>query len=54
MNHASLNTSALFGICMFCGSSIYGLTVTTASTAIPSAAIYFGDLESIWSVFLVV
>ena len=39
MNHSSLNTSALFGICMCCGSSIYGLTVTTDSMAIPRAAI---------------
>ena len=47
MNHVSLNTSALFGICMCCGSTIYGLTVTSASTAIPRPAII--DLESIWS-----
>ena len=39
MNHTSLNTSDLFGIYMCCGSSIYGLTVTTASMAIPMAAI---------------
>ena len=39
MNHASLNTSALFVICMCCGSSIYGLTVTIAITVIPRAAI---------------
>ena len=34
MNHASLNTSALFGICICCGSSIYGLTVTRSSMVI--------------------
>ena len=38
-NHASINTSALFGICMCCSSSIYSLTVTTASMVIPRAAI---------------
>ena len=39
MNHASLNTSALFGICVCCGSSIYGLTLTTYSVEIPRSAI---------------
>ena len=39
MNHDSLNTSALFGICICCGSIIYGLTVTRASMVIPSAEI---------------
>ena len=52
MNHASINTSALFGICMCSGSSIYGLTVTIASMVILQAAI--GDLESIHRVLLVV
>ena len=42
MNHSSLNTSAIFGICMCCGSSIYGLTVTRASMVIPRAAIESG------------
>ena len=37
INHASLNTSALFSICMCCSSSIYDITVTTASTEIPRA-----------------
>ena len=39
MNHASVNTSSLFGICIFCDSSIYGLAVTRASTFIPRADI---------------
>ena len=39
MNHASLNTSALFSICMCCSSSIYDLTVTIGSTVIPMSAI---------------
>ena len=39
MNHASLNNSDLFGICMWCGSSTYGITVTRASVVIPRAAI---------------
>ena len=39
MNHYSLNNSSLFSICLCCGSSIYGLTVTTDSTVIPRAAI---------------
>ena len=34
MNHTSINTSALFVICMCCDPSIYGLTVTRASTVI--------------------
>ena len=68
MNHASLNTSALFGILMCCGSSIYCLTVTRVSTVIPWAEIRLRDwtpvrslrssnfwyLGSIWCVFLVV
>ena len=39
MNHTSINTSALFGICMCCVSIIYSLTVTRASMVIPWAAI---------------
>ena len=39
MNHASVNTSVLLGIWMFCDSSIYGLAVTRASTFIPRADI---------------
>ena len=39
MNHVSLNTSALFGICVCCGSSIYGLDVTRSSMVIPQAEI---------------
>ena len=39
MNHASLNTSAIFDRCMCCGSSIYGINVTRASTGIPRAEI---------------
>ena len=65
MNHSSINTSALFGIHMFFDSSIYGITITRASTVIPRAAIErpcvcslqigdFGYLGSIWCVFLVV
>ena len=50
MYHDSLKTSAFFGICMFCGSIINGLTVITSSTAIPWAAIE----DSIWRVFLLV
>ena len=39
MNHASLNTNAIFGIYRCCGSSIYGLTITRASMMIPWSAI---------------
>ena len=39
MNHDSLNNSALFGVCIFCDSSIYGLTVTRDIIVIPRAAI---------------
>ena len=39
MNHASLNTSAVFGIFMCCGSIIYSLTITKAITVISKAAI---------------
>ena len=35
MEHVSLNTSYIFGICMCYVSSIYDITVTTASTEIP-------------------
>ena len=45
MNHASFNTSSLLGTCSCCGSSIYGLTVTTASTEIPRGEI---DIFAIW------
>ena len=46
INHSILNTSSLFGICMCCGSSIYGFTVTRASMLIPQAEI---DILDIWS-----
>ena len=39
MNHYSLNTSAIFVICMGCGSSIHGIFVTKYSAEIPRAAI---------------
>ena len=52
MNHFSINTSDLFGICMCCGSSIYGINVSTASTVIPRAVID-QYLESIWRVLFV-
>ena len=39
MNHDIINTGALFGICMCCGSSIYCLAVTRASIVIPQSAI---------------
>ena len=39
MNRASLNTSALFSICMCCGYIIYGLTVITAIIEIPMSVI---------------
>ena len=59
MNIDSLNNSALFGICMCCGSSIYGLTVTRYIMVILQAGINRGverpcihggaDILEIWS-----
>ena len=56
MNHASLNISDIFDICMCCGYSIYCLTVTIASMVIPQAAIergvhmeyFLGGLRVYW------
>ena len=39
MKYSSLNTSAIFSICMCCGSIIYGLNITRASEVIPQADI---------------
>ena len=46
MNNSSINNSALFGIFMCCGSSIYGLTLTRASMVIPWEVIeHLGGIE---------
>ena len=39
MNYDSINTISLSGICMCCGSSIYGITVTRSSVVKPQSAI---------------